>query len=41
MFRILFRADENSLTNELSEVGVTECSFEARMSLEKLVIWMF
>ena len=41
MFRILFRANKNSSTNEFSEVGVTECRFEARMSLENLVIWIF
>ena len=41
MFRILFRVDENSSTYELSEVGVTECKLEARISLEKLMIMMF
>ena len=41
MFRILFRVNENSSTYEFSEIGVTGCRLEARMSLEKLVIIIF
>ena len=40
LFRILDSVDENSSTYELSEVGVTVCKSDARMSLEKFVILM-
>ena len=39
MFEILVRVDKNSPTYEFSDIGVTECELDAKISFEKFVIF--